>query len=437
MKRLLAILLGVVLAVSMLTVTALAAEPDITCRVSKTDVKLGETVTVTVSISGYEPIKSAGIALDYDQDVFEVVSGRWLVSNPLISDFDTEKLNAVFAYSKAQDINGDIFEFTLKAIAVPTGELDIQVTPQLRNEENENVETETSIAIPVSVSCVEHSYGDWETVTPATCTADGKEVRKCTICGAELESRVIAAKGHSYGDWETVTPATCTDKGSEKRVCSVCKDEDIREIAALGHKYGEWETVKEATCTEAGSEKRVCSVCQNEETREIAAPGHKFGEWTVEKEATAEEDGIESRVCSVCQEKETRVIEYDALEAAKEAAKEELNSYKDPEDYREEQQKELAEAISAGEAAIDAAKTEEQVADALAEAKAAMDGIKTDAQLAEEEGKTPEKPGDTEEPSDPNTPQTGDNGILIALTAIFVLTLSGFAAVTVYRKKHN
>ena len=67
--------------------------------------------------------------------------------------------------------------------------------------------------------------------------------------------------------------------------------------------------------------------------------------------------------------------------------------------------------------------------------KKAMDAIKTDAQLTEEEGKTPEKPGDTEKPSDPNTPQTGDSGIIIALTAIFVLTLSGFAAVTVYREK--
>lgn len=48
-----------------------------------------------------------------------------------------------------------------------------------------------------------------------------------------------------------------------------------------------------------------------------------------------------------------------------------------------------------------------------------------------------EKPG-TEKPANPDdVPQTGDSGMIIALTAIFVLTISGFAAVTVYRKKHN
>ena len=44
----------------------------------------------------------------------------------------------------------------------------------------------------------------------------------------------------------------------------------------------------------------------------------------------------------------------------------------------------------------------------------------------------------TEKPANPDdVPQTGDSGMIIALTAIFVLTISGFAAVTVYRKKHN
>ena len=373
------------------------------------------------------------VTIGYDKTAMDLTN----VANGTLFGQFTQGINLVWAAAYNVTDDGVLATLTFK-VAEDAAIENCNVTVTVRECKNEDAQkvTATGVTGKVIVECA-HDEGDWETVTPATCTADGKEVRKCTICGAELESRVIAAKGHSYGDCETVTPVTCTDKGSEKRVCSVCKDEDIREIAALGHKYGEWETVKEATCTEAGSEKRVCSVCKDEDTREIAALGHKFSEWTVEKEATAEEDGIESRICSVCHEKETRTIVFDALDAAKEAAKEELNSYKDAKDYRDEQKKELAEAISAGEAAIDAAKTEEQVADALAEAKAAMDAIKTDVQLTEEEGKAPEKPGDTEKPSDPNTPQTGDNGMIIALTAIFVLTLSGFAAVTVYRKKHN
>jgi putative cell wall-binding protein len=72
------------------------------------------------------------------------------------------------------------------------------------------------------------------------------------------------------------------------------------------------------------------------------------------------------------------------LATAKEAAKDELDNYKDPNDYREAQQAELAAAIAAGKSAIDAAADIEGVNSALAAAKAAIDEIKTDTQLVNE-----------------------------------------------------
>ena len=73
------------------------------------------------------------------------------------------------------------------------------------------------------------------------------------------------------------------------------------------------------------------------------------------------------------------------LAAAKTAAKEELAAYKNTDDYRDAQKTELAEAIAAGEAAIDAATNSDTVATALAAAKTAIDAIKTDAELTAEE----------------------------------------------------
>jgi putative cell wall-binding protein len=73
------------------------------------------------------------------------------------------------------------------------------------------------------------------------------------------------------------------------------------------------------------------------------------------------------------------------LAAAKGAAKNELDNYKDPQDYRKAQQAELAAAITAGKSAIDAAADIAGVNSALADAKAAIDKIKTDAQLTAEE----------------------------------------------------
>jgi len=73
------------------------------------------------------------------------------------------------------------------------------------------------------------------------------------------------------------------------------------------------------------------------------------------------------------------------LAAAKEAAKAELANYKNAADYRAAQQTELANAIAAGNTAIDAAADTEAVATALSNAKTAIDAIKTDAELTAEE----------------------------------------------------
>ena len=73
------------------------------------------------------------------------------------------------------------------------------------------------------------------------------------------------------------------------------------------------------------------------------------------------------------------------LNAKKETAIDELESYKKASDYREAQQAQLTAAIAAGNTAINAATTIEEVETALATAKANIDKIKTDAQLTAEE----------------------------------------------------
>ncbi|MBR6801165.1 MAG: hypothetical protein IKM61_05405 [Eubacteriaceae bacterium] len=83
--------------------------------------------------------------------------------------------------------------------------------------------------------------------------------------------------------------------------------------------------------------------------------------------------------------------EYDAEEAAaelakaKEVAKKELEEYKDPEDYRDEQKKELADAVDKGKGNIDGAKDLDGVKEAIENAKAEIDKIKTDDDLLSEE----------------------------------------------------
>ena len=74
-----------------------------------------------------------------------------------------------------------------------------------------------------------------------------------------------------------------------------------------------------------------------------------------------------------------------ALAQAKADAKDALDNYKSADDYRADEQVDLANTIADGKQAIDAAADAEAVATALANAKAAIDAIKTDAELTAEE----------------------------------------------------
>lgn len=103
-----------------------------------------------------------------------------------------------------------------------------------------------------------------------------------------------AVCAHSFGDWQVVSPATCTADGSRQRVCTRCGAVEVQTLPAAGHKFGEWTTTKKPTCTETGTEKRICTVCSKEETRVIAALGHTPGtEVSVDK-------NDHWNICEVC-----------------------------------------------------------------------------------------------------------------------------------------
>jgi hypothetical protein len=201
--------------------------------------------------------------------------------------------------------------------------------------------------------CSGHVWDEWGVTTPTTCTVDGEETEKCSICGAfgtetragetafghdyetaasvttpatcttageqsrkcqrdgcddETDVQPIPATGHNWGDWNVTTPAICEVAGVETRTCSVCSDTETRPIAALDHDYI-WTETTAATCTTDGEETEICSLCEaTRNTRPIAATGHTWGNWNVTTAATCDNDGVETRTCSVCSETETRAI---------------------------------------------------------------------------------------------------------------------------------
>lgn len=131
-------------------------------------------------------------------------------------------------------------------------------------------------ALAVDDAPHEHVFGEWYTVTAATCTEAGEERRDCANCDAS-ETRLIPA-GHAFGEWYTVTEATCIEAGEERRDCANCDEFETQEIPMREHTFGEWETVTEPECLHRGEAKRVCESCDAEETKVLPMRGHSFVE---------------------------------------------------------------------------------------------------------------------------------------------------------------
>ena len=81
-----------------------------------------------------------------------------------------------------------------------------------------------------------HDEGKWNVVREADCTHDGLEERRCTRCGALLESRTVGAQGHSYGEWIVDKEPTTISEGSKSRTCSICGDTETVAIPKLQKK---------------------------------------------------------------------------------------------------------------------------------------------------------------------------------------------------------
>lgn len=181
--------------------------------------------------------------------------------------------------------------------------------------------TKDSTVIPVT----DHTYGEWEVVTPSTCIENGVKKHACIHCG--FEQTEIIEPAHEWEDSRTVDIApSCTEQGEDSVHCRNCDErKDIKEISPKGHDWSEWKTLVEPTITSEGKECRSCNVCGIKEEKAlpklsgkkewkhdenkhwhvddngniIDVDDHEF-KWVVDKEPTATEPGIGHYECIAC-----------------------------------------------------------------------------------------------------------------------------------------
>ena len=109
-----------------------------------------------------------------------------------------------------------------------------------------------------TIDALGHDFTVKQSETPATCETAGTIVWKCFRCD-ETKTETIPALGHhwvdngsdsthicvkgdateahSYGEWTTVTEATCTTAGQKQHTCAVCGHVETQEIPATGHHW--------------------------------------------------------------------------------------------------------------------------------------------------------------------------------------------------------
>lgn len=142
-----------------------------------------------------------------------------------------------------------------------------------------------------------------------TCTTEGSKSIHCSRCDATKDSTVIPVTDHTYCEWEVVTPSTCTENGVKKHACIHCGFEQT-EIIEPAHEWEDSRTVDIApSCTEQGEDSVHCRNCdERKDIKEISPKGHDWSEWKTLVEPTITAEGKESRSCNVCGIKEEKTL---------------------------------------------------------------------------------------------------------------------------------
>lgn len=303
MKKLFSILLVAMLIVTSLVTVAFAAD-SATVSASNATAKPGDSVTISFNLSGAE-FASYGMQISADPVLTLTGIKQGTASN---GAFVGNVKNGVVGFGGTYNCPaGELFTATFKVSAsAKPGKYPVTVKMDFVADEKQNDLNVSVVAGYVTIECV-HNWGAWNTVTPATCSVQGKAERTCSICG-EVESKTLPIVAHAWSDWKTVVPATCAKEGRAERVCSVGGEVQSKVLPKVAHSLGAWKTVVEPTCTSEGKAERSCSVCDYSETKVLPKVAHKWSDWKTVVPATCTSEGKAERTCSVGGEVETKVL---------------------------------------------------------------------------------------------------------------------------------
>ncbi|MBR2337954.1 MAG: discoidin domain-containing protein [Clostridia bacterium] len=185
----------------------------------------GDTVTVDVAIADNPGLSTLSLTVEYDATALELtgVTDTKRISATLRLPSSYASPCAMVWVGTADTVeNGTIARLTFKIKkGAAVGSSKVSVVCNESKKSNGTVNTFTNGSGKITISCKQHSYSEWITVSNATCTENGVKQAACSACG-HIETRSVEAVGHEFEDPTLTKAATIYSTGLMEGKCQAC-----------------------------------------------------------------------------------------------------------------------------------------------------------------------------------------------------------------------
>ncbi len=250
MKKFASVLLAVLVAFSMFSFVVSAAAPSLTVTADKTDVKVGDTVVVTVALGAESGLGTLTVKANYDSSVLEATDMK---AGDLGATVNVKTGIATMAAAETFEKAGTVCTMTFKAVKAGEANVTFDVT-EATDADFANVTVEVNA---VKVTVAEEPTSD-EPSTDEPSTDEPSTDKPC-------------ADGHTWSTWAVEKVAECKKDGLKARNCTVCGEKETEVLPKTGVCAYKWVVTKEATATEYGEKQLKCTMCGHvKETQKLA-----------------------------------------------------------------------------------------------------------------------------------------------------------------------
>lgn len=152
---------------------------------------------------------------------------------------------------------------------------------------------------------------------PATCSAKGKDVETCKVCGYDKETDTAKLRHKYVVDEAQTTESTCTTAGKKIEVCEYCKDVKTTNLSLASHNMVDDPTATvTATCSQPGKTVKKCSNpgCTHTEETPIEKTAHVLGTGTLKNDNGKEYYEYECGTCHNKVQNRVKFTEWASIE---------------------------------------------------------------------------------------------------------------------------